>query len=144
MAKINPDASKFIDDYIEKLPAFSKDICIQLRELIHQSNTNVIEDWKWKIPIFQLNDMVCGFAGFKKHVTLTFFYGAVIKDAYNLFSDDRSAKNSRSIKFTSINDVNSKSLKFYLKEAFLLSAKGIENLILKKKLKFLNCLKMLY
>jgi len=133
MAKINPAAATLIDNYIENLPDFSKDICFHLRELIHQSNNNVIEDWKWKIPIFQLNDMVCGFAAFKKHVTLTFFNGAVIKDTYHLYSEDCSAKNSRSIKFTSINDNQSNQLKYYLKEAFLLSEKGVKKDTSKEK-----------
>lgn len=141
MAKINPDATKLIDLYIEKLPDFSKEICIQLREIIHLSNNNVIEDWKWRIPIFQLKDMVCGFAGFKKHVTLTFFNGAAIEDKNHLFSDDCSAKNSRGIKFYSINEVNTKLLKHYLKEAFLLSEKGIEKSKTKEKIVIPDLLK---
>lgn len=141
MAKINPDASKLIDDYINKLPEFSKEICIQLRELILQSNNKIIEDWKWRIPIFQLNDMVCGFAGFKKHVTLTFFNGAAIEDTFNLFSDDCAAKNNRSIKFTSIDDFNAKTLKFYLTKAFLLSEKGIEKSNIKEKIEIPKLLK---
>jgi len=126
MAKINPDASKFIDNYIEKLPNFSREIVQQIRNLIQQANNKVKEDWKWNIPIFQLNDMVCGFAGFKKHVSLTFFNGAAMKDMHTLFSKDCSSKNSRTIKINSIKDINEKQFLNYFKEAFLLSENGVK------------------
>lgn len=134
MAKINPDATKFIDNYIEKLPNFSREISQQLRNLIQQSNNKVKEDWKWNIPIFQLNDMVCGFAGFKKHVSLTFFNGAAMKDTNNLFSKDCTAKNTRTIKINSIKDINEQQFLNYFKEAFLLSEIGVKKEVNKKEI----------
>jgi len=65
MAKINPNATILIDNYIENLPLFSKDICIALRALIHKTaDSELCEDWKWNIPIFNKTTMICGFAAF--------------------------------------------------------------------------------
>jgi uncharacterized protein YdeI (YjbR/CyaY-like superfamily) len=128
MAKTNPNASLLIDDYIENSPSFSKDICKLIRELIQTTEYNVIEDWKWNAPIFKINDMVCGFFGFKNHVSLTFFNGAKMNDQFKLFSDDCSAKNNRTIKFTHISEVNKTQLLEYFKEAFLLNEMGIKKI----------------
>jgi uncharacterized protein YdeI (YjbR/CyaY-like superfamily) len=121
MAQINPNASILIHDYIENLPAFSKEICKLLQELIHQSSSNIVEDWKWKIPIFCFeNEMICGFAAFKNHVSLTFFKGAQMSNKHQIFSEDCSAQKTRTIKFISISEIDKKKLNDYFKEAILM------------------------
>lgn len=118
MAKINPKASSLIEDYITNLPDFSNKICAQLLDLIHKSNNNVIEDWKWNIPVFHSTNMICGFAAFKKHVSLTFFNGVIMSDKHNLFTDDCNAQKTRTIKFTDVSEIDNKKLLSYFKEAF--------------------------
>ena len=133
MAKINPNASKLIDEYISNLPDFSKEICTVIRKSILEANPNVVEDWKWRIPCFNGTKLVCGFAGFKKHVSLTFFNGSQISDKYNLFTDDCNAQNNRSIKFTAVSEINKNQLTEYLKEAFLLDEMGVKKVTSKKE-----------
>ena len=121
MAKINPKASILIDEYIESLPSFSKEICKIIRSAIHKSQQNITEDWKWKIPVFHTTKMVCGFAAFKNHVSLTFFDGAIMRDQHQLFSGDCSAQKTRTIKFKTNSEIYINHLIDYFKEAFLLS-----------------------
>lgn len=118
MPKLNPNATKLIDNYLISKEPFANEINQLLRDLIHKSCTDVVEDWKWGTPVFQLNELVCGFAGFKKHVSLHFFKGAYMSDKHNLFSDDCSAQHSRTIKYNSVKDININTLTDYLKEAF--------------------------
>lgn len=120
MAKINPNAANLIGNYIENLPEFSKNICEVLFELIHKADAGVIEDWKWNIPVFQKNGMVCGFAAFKKHVSLTFFDGALMTDEHQLFTDDCSAQKTRTIKFSTLENIQENELLDYFREAFSL------------------------
>lgn len=135
MAKTNLNASLLIDDYIESLPEFSNEICLLLRETIHNSEKTVVEDWKWKIPIFCTeNEMICGFAAFKNHVSLTFFNGARMNDRYKLFSEDCSAQKTRTIKFYSLSEIPRQQLLVYFKEAFLL--KKTPNTRISKKATF--------
>lgn len=131
MPNVNPNASKLIDEYIESRAPFASEICTTLRELIHQSENEVLEDWKWNSPIFQKNEMVCGFAAFKKHVSLTFFKGSLICDMHQLFSDDCSAQHMRTIKFTAIPELNKNQLIDYLKEAFLNSEQNAKHFVKK-------------
>ncbi|NLP58465.1 YdeI/OmpD-associated family protein [Lutibacter sp. B1] len=130
--KVTENASALIDYYIDNLPSFSKEICERIRTLIHQSNTNVIEDWKWKIPIFCNSDKVCGFAAFKNHVSLTFFKGAEMSDKHQLFSDDCSAQFTRVIKFNNISEIKENQLVEYFNEAFSIENKPTKTSIKKE------------
>lgn len=121
MTKLNPNASDLIDNYLGSKEPFANEINQMLRELIHNTCPAVIENWKWSTPVFQLNEMVCGFAGFKKHVSLFFFKGAYMSDKHQLFTDDCSAKHSRTIKYKSIDEIDKNKLTDYLIEAFDLS-----------------------
>ena len=131
MTKINSNASSLIDEYITNKPTFSKVICELLRELIHKSDDFIIEDWKWNIPVFRKNSMVCAFACFKKHVSISFFNGALMTDRHALFTGDCSAKNMRTIKFTTITEINENHLIDYFREAFLLSESPIKKVVTK-------------
>ena len=119
MSKINPNASLLIDEYLNSKAAFSNEICELLRELIHIADNSITEDWKWNIPIFHKNGlgMVCGFAGFKKHVSLTFFNGVLMSDKYQLFTNDCNAQKTRTIKFSNISEIKNNQLLEYFIEA---------------------------
>jgi hypothetical protein len=73
------DAKKRIDNYIASGSALARPILRKLRELIFIAEPAIIEDWKWG-PNYSKNGMVCGYFGFKEHVTFTFFGGAALKD----------------------------------------------------------------
>ncbi|MBK6985931.1 MAG: DUF1801 domain-containing protein [Bacteroidetes bacterium] len=74
MAKVkhNPDAAALIDKGISELEPFAQVICKRLRKIILSADPELIEDWKWG-PNYYLNGMVCGYWGFKKHVSFVFF-----------------------------------------------------------------------
>jgi len=133
MSKVNPNASKLIDEYIASKETFEKELCEILRELIHKADTEVIEDWKWKIPIFNKKGMVCGFAVFKNHISLSFFKGATMTDKHNLFTKDYAGTNMRTIKFTSSSEVNKNQLFDYFKEAFLQTESTVKKIAVKKE-----------
>ncbi len=128
MSKINPNASSLIDDYIANKETFAKDICELLRKLIHKADSTITEDWKWSIPIFHKKSMVCGIAGFKKHVSLTFFKGSKMSNFHQLFNEGGTGKHLRTIKYTSVTDINENQLLTYFKEAFVLSEMNIKKI----------------
>jgi len=133
MANVNLEAQILIDNYISNLPEFSQEICKILRDCIHTANPEVMEDWKWRIPCFNGSKLVIGIAGFKKHVSLTFFNGAQLKDKYNLFSDDCNAQNNRIIKFSSTTEINKSELIDYCKEAFIIDKIGMKKVTINKE-----------
>jgi hypothetical protein len=142
MLKTTNKASLLIDDYIESLPTFSKEICFIIRKLIHQSTKNVLEDWKWNRPIFSNQSMVCGFSAHKNHVSLTFFDGANMTNKHMLFSGDCSAKNTRTIKFELATEINQNKLLDYFNEGFLMQKSVKENITNKKEIEVPELLKV--
>jgi uncharacterized protein YdeI (YjbR/CyaY-like superfamily) len=134
MTKINPLASSLIDDYINSRAPFAKEIVALLRKLIHVADSEIMEDFKWNVPVFSKKKLVCGLAAFQKHVSITFFKGAEMNDKHQLFSGDCSAKHIRTIKFTSISEINENQLLDYFREAFSLSETGAKKIETNKEI----------
>jgi len=123
---IHPKAKQEIDKYLASLDGFAKPICRKLRELIHRADPAIVEDWKWG-PNFNKNGMVCGFGAFKAHVSLAFFKGSLLKDSKKLLEDcSGSNAHNRTMKFSSLDDIDEKAVIAYVKEAAALNDKGIK------------------
>jgi len=114
--KINPKASRLIDEAFAKMPSPWREICEKLRAIVHKADPEIIEDWKWG-PNFNKNGMVCNVWAFKAHAALVFFRGAEMKDPEKLFNYGEDNKSSRMIKFTDIRQVKEKELIPYIREA---------------------------
>ena len=125
MPTINPNAAKEIDEAFEKFTGFQKKFCMHLRILIHKALPEVKEDWKWG-PNFNLNGMVCGVWGFKKHVKLVFFKGSLMEDPYALFNDGDDNTGNRSIHFFENSVIDDEKVTEYLKEAAELNKQGLK------------------
>jgi hypothetical protein len=92
-------ATEQIDAYVDGLPGWQRDLVARLRELIHDADPEVVEEWKWDTPVFSHGGRMCGIGGFKDHVKLNFFKGASLPDADGLFNAGLEAKTSRAIDF---------------------------------------------
>lgn len=127
MAKVkhNPEAGVLIDEGISKLEPFAQVICKRLRKLILSSDSAIIEDWKWG-PNYYLNGMVCGFWGFKKHVSFVFFQGALLKDKKKILLENPGNVHNRHIKYTNVKQLNDKDILEYLFEAIDNNKKGLK------------------
>lgn len=134
MAKVkhNPDASILIDEGISKMEPFAQAICKKLRQIILSADSAMIEDWKWG-PNYYLDGMVCGYWGFKKHVTLTFFQGALLKDKKKLLLENPGNVHNRHMKFTNVKDIDEEIILEYLFEAIDNNRKGIKIIETKDK-----------
>lgn len=125
--KHQADASLKIDDYIASLPEWSRKICKRLREIVLKSDPKLIEDWKWG-PNYYLYGMVCGFAGFQKHVSFVFFQGVLLKDKKKILQSNPGNVHNKHIKFTQASEINEDLLLSYLIEAIDNNKKGIKQI----------------
>lgn len=123
--KYAADAAEKVDAYFAGLPGWSRQICNRLRKIVLSSDPSVVEDWKWG-PHYQSRGMLCWIGGFKKHVTLTFFQGALLKDPYKVLGTNSGALHNRHIKYTDISQVDEQVLLEYLFEAIDNNAKGLK------------------
>ena len=134
MAKVkhNPNASVLIEEGISKLEPFAQVICKKLRDIILSADSEIIEDWKWG-PNYYLNGMVCGYWGFKKHVTFVFFQGSLLKDKKKILVQNPGNVHNRHIKYTDVSQVDEALLLEYLFEAIDNNRKGLKIAVTKDK-----------
>jgi hypothetical protein len=125
MVTLKKDAKEQVSGYIESLPAWSKNICNKLRQIILNADPSIIEDWKWG-PNYNSNGMVCGYGAFQKHVKVTFFNGSAMKDKKGLFNHCTDNEFSRSIKFTDESEIDEEALTGYIKESVEVNQKGFK------------------
>jgi uncharacterized protein YdeI (YjbR/CyaY-like superfamily) len=117
------DAPAKIDEYIATLPEWSQKICKRLRRIILKSDPKIIEDWKWG-PNYYLDGMVCGYAGFQKHVNFVFFQGSLLKDKYRILNSNPGTLHNRHVKYTDVKEIDEGVLLEYLLEAIDNNKKG--------------------
>jgi hypothetical protein len=91
------DASTQIDTYLESLEGWQRDTLVRLRQLIHDADPEIVEQWKWSTPVFSHGGDVCAIGAFKDHLKVNFFKGASLTDPTGLFNAGLEAKTSRAI-----------------------------------------------
>ena len=91
------DTTAQIDAYIAGLPAWQRLLASRLRELIHEAEPGIAEEWKWSTPVFAYRGQVCAIGVFKDHVKVNFFKGASLADPRGLINAGLEAKASRGV-----------------------------------------------
>jgi hypothetical protein len=89
MKKTNPSqasASRLIDARIADLGDWRGKTLSRLRELIKRADAAIVEEWKWGVPVWSHDGIVCTGETYKSHVKLTFAKGAQLKDPKRLFN----------------------------------------------------------
>jgi hypothetical protein len=99
----------------------------RLRALIKEALPNVVEEWKWAIPVWSHNGLVCTGETYKKAVKMTFAKGASLADPSGLFNASLEGKVRRAIDFHEGDVLDKKALKALFRTAEALnksSARG--------------------
>ena len=123
--KHNPEAKQLIDEGIANAEPFAQAICKKLRAIILKAEPSIIEDWKWG-PNYYKNGMVCGFWYFKKHCSIVFYQGALLKDKKKVLLQNPGNLHNRHIKFTDVKQIDEKLLIEYITEAVINNEKGLK------------------
>lgn len=116
------DASKLIDKEITETTDWRGPIYKRLRELIHEADPKIAEEWKWNCAVFTHNGLICAVSPFKQHVGVNFFKGAQLPDPDKLFNSGLDAKTMRTIKFQEGDKINEAAFKEKIKMAIKLNA----------------------
>lgn len=97
-ASEGPSASDLISKKIADLGDWRADTLTRMRELIHEADPDVVEEWKWMgTPIFSHDGIICTGESYKKVVKLTFAKGASLKDPAHLFNSSLDGNVRRAI-----------------------------------------------
>ena len=106
-----------ITAYIAGIGDWRGELLTRLRSLFLATNTAMIEDWKWGVPVWSNGGNVVSAAAFKDHVKVNFFKGAEILDPHGLFNAGLDAKNSRAIDFSQGDTLNETALQDLVRAA---------------------------
>jgi hypothetical protein len=81
-----PSASERISGRIAELGDWRGETLARMRKLIREADPDVVEEWKWAIPVWSHDGIVCTGETYKKVVKLTFAKGASLEDPARLFN----------------------------------------------------------
>ncbi|MFO0600882.1 MAG: DUF1801 domain-containing protein [Myxococcaceae bacterium] len=92
-----PAASKLIDARIAELTDWRGAMLAKVRAVILGADQQIIEEWKWGIPVWSRNGILCTGEVYKATVKLTFAKGANMKDPAKLFNSSLEGNTRRAI-----------------------------------------------
>lgn len=93
-------ASANITRRIQELGDWRGATLARVRQLIHDADPEIQEEWKWMgTPVWSHDGGVCTGESYKEVVKLTFFRGASIKDPTRLFNSSLDGNTRRAIDF---------------------------------------------
>lgn len=91
-------ASENITKRIQDLGDWRGETLRHVRQLIHDADRDVQEEWKWMgTPVWSHDGGICTGESYKEVVKLTFFRGAAIKDPKKLFNASLEGTTRRAI-----------------------------------------------
>lgn len=104
------DASALIDARIAELDDWRGEMLAHLRTIITKANPDIVEEWKWRVPVWSLGGILCTGESYKQAVKLTFAKGASLPDPTGLFNASLEGNTRRAIDFHAGDKVDAKAL----------------------------------
>jgi hypothetical protein len=114
--------SRMIDQRIEELGDWRGKMLSRLRTLIKQADPEAVEEWKWSVPVWSHDGLICTGESYKNIVKLTFAKGAALEDPSSLFNSSLEGNTRRAIDFHEGEKIDEKALKALIREAVALNA----------------------
>jgi hypothetical protein len=110
-----------IDERIEELGDWRGEMLSRLRTLIRQADPEVVEEWKWAVPVWSHDGLICTGETYKKAVKLTFAKGAALEDPSGLFNSSLAGNTRRAIDFHEGQKIDEKAFKALIRAAVKLN-----------------------
>src|SRR6201990_2009498 len=118
-------ASAFIDEKIKELGDWRGKMLAKVREIIHQADPEIVEEWKWMgTPVWSHSGIVCTGETYKNAVKMTFAKGASLKDPSRLFNSSLDGNVRRAIDIHEGDKVDAAGLKHLIRAAVALNLQG--------------------
>jgi hypothetical protein len=110
-------ASDMIDRRIAELGDWRGKTLERLRSLIREADPGVVEEWKWNVPVWSHDGIICTGESYKTAVKLTFAKGASVKDPSKLFNSSLEGNTRRAIDFHEDDRIDETAFKKLIREA---------------------------
>jgi hypothetical protein len=115
-------AARRIDERIRELDDWRGEMLSRLRSLIKEADPEVVEEWKWSVPVWSHHGLICTGETYKNVVKLTFPKGASLDDPSGLFNSSLKGNTRRAIDFRQGERIDAKAFKTLVRAAVTLNA----------------------
>jgi len=113
--------SQLIDARIKELGDWRGEMLARVRTLIKQADPEVVEEWKWGVPVWSHAGIICTGETYKNVVKTTFAKGASLEDPSSLFNSSLEGNTRRAIDFHEGDKIDEKALKALIRAAVALN-----------------------
>lgn len=133
----SPSAS--IDEKIRGLADWRGETLARLRQIIHEADPEVQEEWKWVkpsnpgTPVWSHDGGICTGESYKQVVKLTFYRGASIEDPRKLFNSSLEGGTRRAIDFREGEKIDEEAFKQLIRAAVAANSAALAQKASKKK-----------
>jgi hypothetical protein len=123
-------ASGVLDARINELGDWRGKMLAKVREIIHEADPEIVEEWKWVkptspgTPVFSHGGIICTAETYKNVVKMTFAKGAALKDPSGLFNSSLEGNVRRAIDIHEGDKIDEAALKDLIRTAVALNLKG--------------------
>ncbi|MGN7104970.1 DUF1801 domain-containing protein [Ralstonia holmesii] len=117
-------ASELIDARIAELGDWRGEMLARLRAIVRAADPDVVEEWKWSVPVWSHHGLICTGEAYKQTVKMTFAKGASVPDPSALFNSSLDGNTRRAIDFREGDKVNEKALKALIQAAIAVNKAG--------------------
>jgi len=127
-------ASANITRRIQELGDWRGETLAHVRQLIHEADPDIREEWKWMgTPVWSHDGGVCTGESYKQVVKLTFYRGASIKDPKKLFNSSLEGNTRRAIDLREGVKINEAAFKQLIRAAVAANSAAVAERAAKKK-----------
>ena len=126
-ASSTTSASQLLSKRITALGDWRGETLRRMRELIHEADPDVVEEWKWVkptnpgTPVWSHGGIICTGESYKSVVKLTFAKGASLKDPEGLFNASLEGSTRRAIDIREGEEIDASAFKALIREAVALN-----------------------
>ena len=120
-------ASQKIDARIRELGDWRGKLLSRLRALVRKADPEVVEEWKWSVPVWSHDGLICTGETYKSVVKMTFAKGAALKDPARLFNSSLEGNTRRAIDFREGEKIDEEALKALVRAAVALNQSGAKS-----------------
>jgi hypothetical protein len=127
-------ASANITRRIQELGDWRGEALAHVRQLIHDADSDIQEEWKWRgTPVWSHDGIVCTGESYKQVVKLTFARGASVKDPKKLFNSSLEGNTRRAIDLREGEKINEAAFKQLIRAAVAANSAALAQRAAKKK-----------
>ena len=121
-------ASENITKKIQELGDWRSETLAWVRQLIHEADPGIQEEWKWQkpkspgTPVWSHDGGICTGETYKQVVKLTFYRGASLQDPHKLFNSSLEGNTRRAIDIHEGDKLNEAAFKELIRSAVAANA----------------------